>query len=134
MLLPLLYFPLAPLLKPPSWRVFPCAEVFAAGSVPAEVFAFVGRCALGRTCVCTCVGCDRTCCTTAQTQNRTLLLVLSGFVLLLLRELDGMYPGQHRDQTSRWGTSLAAPCASFLHHSTDFVLLRQRWLLDPAEE
>lgn len=51
--------------------VFPYAEAFVADSEPAEVFAFVGRCALGRTRACICVGCDRTRCTTAQMQNST---------------------------------------------------------------
>jgi len=48
----LLNFLLARLLKLPSLSSIPYAEMFVADSVPAEVFAFVSRCALRRTCVC----------------------------------------------------------------------------------
>jgi len=68
-------------------RVSPRAEVLVADSVTAEVFAFVSRCALRRTCACIWVECDGTRCTTAQTQNRTRLLFWSGFVLLVLQGL-----------------------------------------------
>lgn len=99
---------------------------YVADAVTAEVFAFVGRCALGRACMCICVGCDRTRCNTARMQNSASLLVLPGFVLLLLRGLDDTCPVRHRDQTSWREMSLPVLWSSFLHQSADFALLRQR--------
>lgn len=64
-LLLLLYFLLAHLLKLPCLCFIPYAEAFVADSVPAKVFAFVSRCALGRMCMCFCVVIERTRRTTA---------------------------------------------------------------------
>lgn len=126
MLLLLLSFLLAPHLKPPSGRVFPCAEVFVAGSVPAEVFAFAANDVLSGERACAFVW-DVTGHAVPQPKRKIehCCYRCGGWTARA---------GQHRDQTSRWGTSLAAPCALFLHPSTGFALLRQRRLLDPAED